>query len=372
MIDQYMTQFQQALGNPWWRAGIIIGAALVIGIILRLVLLPILNRLVGKTSSKIDDHILAKINLTLIRLVVLQAAHLLVRDWIPDTDVVGTVDSLYITLLALFLGKALLDISTILFLHLSEVADKYSWIQDATLPLFKFAFKVVLFGIQTYVIMSAWHINLTSWLASAGVLGIAIGFAAKDTLANFISGIFILVDAPYKVGQYIFIDGQTRGVVTDIGMRSTRLLTNDNVEVTVPNGVIGNSMIINETSGPSTRMRVRVNVGVAYGSDVEQVRNLLMACTEEMNYLEPKQKTVVRFTAMGESSLDFQVLVWTRHPAFRGKVIDILNTRIYQALQEASVEIPFPQRDINIKAWPSATEALPDNLQSEMPPSAPK
>lgn len=352
-----MTQFQQTLTNPWWRAGIIIACAVVLGIALRLILLPVLNRLVGRTQSKVDDKILARFNITLIRLVILQTAHLLIRDLVDDAQVVGLVDSIYITLLALYVGKALLEISNILFQHLSDEGSKVSWIQHSTLPLFKFAFKVILFGVQTYIIMSAWNINLTSWLASAGVLGIAIGFAAKDTLANFISGIFILVDAPYKVGQYIYIDGQTRGVVTDIGMRSTRLLTNDNVEVTVPNGIIGNSMVINESSGPSTKMRVRVMVGVAYGSDVDQVRDILVKCTKEMQYLDPDQKSVVRFTAMGESSLDFQVMVWTRHPAFRGKVIDVLNTRIYKALGEAGIEIPFPQRDINIKAWPSPPSA---------------
>ncbi len=359
-----MVQFDEALVNPWWRAGMVIGGAFLVGILLRLVLVPILNRLASKSQSKIDDKIFARLNVTLIRVLILQAAHLLVRGWISDATVLDFIDSFYVTLLVLYVGKALLDISTITFQHLSEIADKYTWIQHATLPLYKFIFKVVLFAVQTYIIMSAWSINLTSWLASAGVMGIAVGFAAKDTLANFISGIFILVDAPYKVGQYIYIDGQTRGVVTDIGMRSTRLLTNDNVEVTVPNGVIGNSMIINETSGPSTRMRVRVNVGVAYGSDIEQVRELLISCTDEMSYLEPGQKTVVRFTLMGESSLDFQVMVWARHPAFRGKVIDALNTTIYNALAQAGIEIPFPQRDVNLKGWPApAAEQLRDRLQ---------
>ena len=353
MLDQYLAQLDKLLENQWYRTALVIGAAILLGVILRLVLVPILNRLTSKTNSKIDDKIFSRLNITLIRVLILQAAHFLIRGWIFDEHIIGLVDSLYVTLLVLYVGKALLDVSAITFQHLSEVADKYTWIQQATLPLYKFIFKVVLFALQTYIIMSAWEINLTSWLASAGVMGIAIGFAAKDTLANFISGIFILVDAPYKVGQYIYIDGQTRGVVTDIGMRSTRLLTTDNVEVTVPNGVIGNSMIINETSGPSTRMRVRSTVGVAYGSDIEVVRKLLVDCTEGMPYLEPGQNTVVRFIAMGESSLDFQILVWARHPAFRGKVIDALNTRIYIALGEAGIEIPFPQRDVNVKVWPS-------------------
>ncbi len=359
VFDQVLGSLDRIFVDPWLRAGVIISGALVIGVFLRLVVLPILNKVASRSKTKIDDKIFSRLNLTLIRVVVLQAAHLLIRDWVGDAHVEGLIDSLFLTLLVLFVGKALLDISSITFEYLSEVADKYTWIQNSTLPLFKFIFKVVLFAVQTYMIMSAWEINLTSWLASAGVMGIAVGFAAKDTLANFISGIFILVDAPYKVGQYIYIDGQTRGVVTDIGMRSTRLLTNDNVEVTVPNGVIGNSMVINETSGPSSRMRVRVNVGVAYGSDVEQVRQTLVDALREMPYLEKDQQATVRFVAMGESSLDFQVMVWARHPAFRGKVIDGLNTRIYNALGEAGIEIPFPQRDINIRNWPAQGELPP-------------
>ncbi len=354
MLEQYLIQLEASLINPWWRAGIIVFGSILLAIILRLVLVPVLNRLASKTNSKVDDKIFSRINLTLIRVLVLLASQLLVGDWVDDVGVNDFIDSLVLTLLVLFVGKALLEIGTTIFKHLSEVSGKYHWIQESTLPLFKFSFNIALFAVQAYMIMSAWNINLTSWLASAGVMGIAVGFAAKDTLANFISGIFILVDAPYKVGQFIYIDGQTRGVVTDIGMRSTRILTTDNVEVTVPNGVIGNSMIINETSGPSTRMRIRINVGVAYGSDVEQVRELLINCTEGMPYLEPGQKSLVRFAAMGESSLDFQVLVWARHPAFRGKVIDVINTRVYQALCDAGIEIPFPQRDVHVKVWPSA------------------
>jgi hypothetical protein len=100
-------------------------------------------------------------------------------------------------------------------------------------------------------------------------------------------------------------------------MRSTRLLTRDNVEVTVPNAVIGNSMVVNESSGPSPRMRVRVSVGVAYGSDVEQVRELLLACTEDIPRTSKSHAAAVRFKAMGDSALDFQVLVWAEHPQFR-------------------------------------------------------
>jgi len=320
--------------------------------LLRVLVLPLITRLASRTRSKLDDHTFDILNPALLRSVVLVGAHFAFKDFVADPGIDHYADGVIITLLVLIWGKALLGIGVLVFRQLSEVADQYNWIQPATLPLIFFTFKVFIFALQTYLIMAAWNINLTSWLASAGVLGIAIGFAAKDTLANFISGVFILADAPYQVGQYIVVDGQTRGVVTDIGMRSTRLLTRDNVEVTVPNAVIGNSMVINQSSGPSPHMRVRVTVGVAYGSDVDQVRDVLMACTQDLPHTVTEREASIQFILMGESSLDFRVSVWMAHPSYRGRVVDTLNTRIYKALAEAGIEIPFPQRDLHIKSMP--------------------
>jgi small-conductance mechanosensitive channel len=94
-------------------------------------------------------------------------------------------------------------------------------------------------------------------------------------------------------------------------------------------------------------------VSVAYGSDVDQVREILDACATDVPYASDEQAPVIRFRAMGESSLDFQVLAWVKHPVFRGRVVDAINDRVYKALNEAGVEIPFPQRDLHVKSWPS-------------------
>jgi len=354
MPEAISADLQQVIGNPLWRAAIIVGAAFVVGVILRLVLIPILRRMTRRTISRLDDNIVEKIHRALVQVIVVQAAYLLLLDQIRGPELRLILQSIYLTLVVLVVGKALLDIATLVFQHLSLAAEKHAWVQPATLPLYKFALKLVLFGVQTYLIMSVWRVDLTSWLASAGVVGIAVGFAAKDTLANFISGIFILADAPYKVGQFIHVEGQVRGMVTDIGMRSTRILTRDNVEVTVPNGIIGNSMIINETSGPSDRMRLRVDVGVAYGSDVDQVKEVLAQAVEGADYVDHTQPVQVRFVAMGASSLDFQVLVWVINPRFRGLALDTLNTRFYKALLREGIEIPFPQQDVHIKQMPES------------------
>jgi len=356
-VEQINIWLDAYLQNQYWRVAIILGVAIVAALLLRILVMPLLFRLSRKTSLDVDERVLEYLWPAVLRTVILQGVHIATLDFVKIERIDTAISSLTGTLMILIWGRFLNGIGSIVFKKLSANADKYKWIQPQTLPLIQFIFKITLFGLMTYLIMSTWHVNLTSWLASAGVMGIAVGFAAKDTLANFISGVFILMDAPYKVGQYIIIDGDTRGVVTEIGMRSTRLLTRDNVEVTVPNAVIGNAKIINESSGPSPRMRVRVNASVAYGSDVDQVREILLECAKGVPHTSEDQSPVVRFIAMGESSLDFQVLVWVKHPVFRGRVRDEINTRVYKALAAADIVIPFPQRDLYIKQWPSPPQA---------------
>ena len=356
------------LSHPLWRMVAIMAVALVAATALHLIVLPLLQRLTRRTKSDLDDHIFRRLKPALFQTIVLVGVYWALVDYWSQERAQYWIGGTLVTILVLVWGRVFLDVGGLVFHRLSRMADRFAWIQPQTLPLIQFGFKVVIISVQAYFILSAWHVNLTSWLASAGVAGIAVGFAAKDTLANFISGIFILADAPYKVGDYINIDDQTRGVVTDIGMRSTRLLTRDNIEVTLPNAVIGNAKVINESSGPSRAMRVRVNVSVAYGCDVETVREILLGCLKEVPYASRNANAAVRFMAMGESSLDFQLRLWVAEPENRGRVIDILNTRAYQALNEAGIEIPFPQRDLHVKSWPNEA---PNEAPNAAPVPAP-
>jgi len=171
-------------------------------------------------------------------------------------------------------------------------------------------------------------------------------------LANLFSGFFILVDAPYKLGDYINLDSGERGKVTNIGMRSTRLLTRDDIEITLPNAVIANSKISNESGGPHLKMRVRIDVGVAYGCDVDQVCDVLETVAAEhegvLSYPAPR----VRMRAFGASSLDFQLMGWIDDPQDRGRINHELMMSIYKAFGAAGIEIPFPQSDLHIKQLP--------------------
>jgi small-conductance mechanosensitive channel len=161
-----------------------------------------------------------------------------------------------------------------------------------------------------------------------------------------------MADSPYKIGDFVVLDSGERGEVTHIGIRSTRMKTRDDVEVTVPNSVMGNTKIINESGGPYQKFRIRVAVGVAYGSDIDKVREILMdiALNDEEVCADPEPR--VRFRQFGASSLDFELLCWIDQPVLRGRVLDSLNCKVYKRFIEDKIEIPYSKHDLYIKQMP--------------------
>ena len=237
--------------------------------------------------------------------------------------------------------------------RLSASREKSQLIQKSTLPLFSNMAVIIIVAGAIYFLFIAWGINVSAWLASAGIIGLALSFAAKDTLANLFAGVFILADTPYKLGDYIVLDSGERGQVTHIGIRSTRLLTRDDVEITVPNSVMGNAKITNEAGGPSEKHRIRVKVGVAYGSDIDQVREVLEKIAVDNSQVCKIPEPRVRFRNFGNSSLDFELLCWVDMPVLRGQVLDKLYTEIYKEFMKLGIEIPYTKQDVYIKSMPS-------------------
>ena len=241
---------------------------------------------------------------------------------------------------------------------LSRWETRYRFVEPRTLALFQNLSTVLVAGLGIYFLFLAWQIDVTAWLASAGIIGIAVGFAAKDTLANLFSGVFILADAPYKVGDFINLDTGERGQVTQVGLRSTRLLTRDDVEITIPNAVIANAKIVNESGGPWQKERIRIKVGVAYGSDLQAVRAVLIEAATEHPDVCAEPTPRVRFRSFGDSGLDHELLCWIDEPVLRGRVTDALNTAVYDKLNAAGIEIPYPKRDVYLH-WAPGHEPPP-------------
>jgi len=279
-MNQLLTDLQPLLQLPGVRSGLIMAVTVLAAFVSRFVFTRVILVLSRKTATDIDDRMAIVVRGPIFYSIILLGLALMVLDLglMPTAEyfILGVIKT--VALVIWYLGFSRL--ASIVCGALSRSMDRFNWIQPKTLPLFEISSKVIIIGGFSYLLFVSWNIDVTSWVASAGVVGIAVGFAAKDTLANLFAGVFILADTPYQLGDFVNLDNKIRGRVTDIGVRSTRVLTRDDIEVTVPNALIANAQIINEAGGRHLKMRVRVSVFAAYGSDVDQVRDVLLSCVD--------------------------------------------------------------------------------------------
>ncbi len=337
--------------HPWMQAALIVVAALFAALVVDFLVRTILKGLTKRTRSTLDDHVLALVHAPVIWSVLLCGVYLAVKrqGW-SDERVESAARALW-TIVVLLWMVFFLRTSGML-LRSAAGHQRLKVVEARTLPLFDNLAKLLIVAVAGYGLITIWNASPGPWIASAGIAGIAIGFAAQDTLSNFFAGISIIADAPYRVGDYVNLAQGQRGKVVSIGLRSTRILTRDDVEITIPNAVIGNTAIVNESAGPSIKHRVRVAVGVAYGSDLDQVRQVLMeiAGAEEMICTEPEPR--VRFRQFGESGLQLELLGWIPDPELRGRVLDALSSTVYRRFAAEGIEIPYPKRDLYVKEMP--------------------
>lgn len=216
-----------------------------------------------------------------------------------------------------------------------------------------------------YIALTAVGLNLSSLAVVAGAVGIGIGFGLQNIIHNFVSGIIILAERPIALGDRIEVAG-VAGTVTKIRLRSTEIITNDNISIIVPNSDFVTNPVTNWSHG-DTRVEIRVPIGVAYGSDVEKLKTVLLEVAAENAHVLKSPEPTVFFEAFGDSALLFELGVWTstmtHSPSrFRSE----LNFTIERKLRENKIEIPFPQRDLHIKSGSFVLQ----NSQSPNAPSA--
>jgi MscS family membrane protein len=226
-------------------------------------------------------------------------------------------------------------------------AESTSIARDVTRLITRIISFIIIFALF-FNVAEYFGIPVNAVFASAGIAGFAVAMAAKDTLSNLFGGVTIFLDRPFRPGDYIVFDNNERGEVVQIGLRSTRIQTRDDVMITIPNSIITNSRIVNQSS-PNPMFRVRIKIGVAYGSDIRQVEAILVEQVRSNPLAAQQPEPRVRFRRFGDSSLDFELLCWAKRPHDRGRLIHGLNTGIYNALNDAGIEIPFPQRDVHLK-----------------------
>ncbi len=192
-------------------------------------------------------------------------------------------------------------------------------------------------------------IGLSSLALFASVLGIGIGFGLRNIAENFISGLIILAERPIKIGDYIDIDGTLEGQVRQIRARSTTVVTRDNISVIIPNSAFVGGRVTNWSHG-DPRVRLRTVVGVAYGSDTDLVRKALLQVADRHGKVLKKPAPEVQFKNFGDSSLDFELLVWIDDQQDRFRIASDLHFAIDAAFRRLGIEIAFPQLDVHLKS----------------------
>jgi potassium-dependent mechanosensitive channel len=202
-------------------------------------------------------------------------------------------------------------------------------------------------------------LNLSSLTVVLGFLSVGIGFGLQNITANFISGLILLIERPINIGDMVSVEehGNTvLGRVKQVNMRSTEIRTVDNVSIIMPNSHFIENPVTNWSIG-DLRVRIHMNVGVAYGSDVARVTDVLTRVAAEHPDVLEEPQPEVRFLAFGDSSLDFALLAWIGRPGKQWQVQSDLYYAIDAGFRQAGVTIPFPQRDLHVQTSP-ATEQL--------------
>ena len=323
---------------------IILAAAVIVAFLVNFIFENILKNLLKKTKTKLDDKIIAATKSPVFWTVFLLGFYYAVTSLSLSANIQKILTNLLITVGLVIWARAFLKILNIFFSELGKRLDKIGKSSDA-MPFLENLSKVILFVITALVLLSSWGVNITPVLASAGVAGLAVAFAAKDTIANLFGGVSVFLDKPYKVGDYVIIEEKYRGEVIQIGTRSTKIRTRDNVLLTVPNSVMVTNAVINET-GFNPKLRIRIPLGVSYNEDLDKVERVLVDTLKKHPKVLASPAPRVRFRQFGDSAVELEVLGVIKTPPERGVTIHELIKKIHKRFKKEGIEIPYPHREV--------------------------
>lgn len=334
------------------------GAVIVFGILFALVARTFVRWLeskAGETETKWANIIIAAVGTPAQVAIVFVAIHFAITrfDVLPPS-LQFLLDPNYATSFYILIGAWILSsfLHDILRTYGRELAEKSeSDTDDRLVDLLELVVRYVIWFAAIMAILSVFEVNITPFLAGAGIAGLAVALAAQDLISNFFGGAIITVDKPFRVGDRVKIDNYY-GDVISVGTRSTRLRTLDYQIVTIPNNKITSSIIVNYAE-PDVKLRITISVSVAYGSSPEKVKKTLLEIAGDVikntDHLidDPAPKTF--FVEMTDSNLKFILYVWAKKYNLPDEVKDAINSRIIARFAEEGIEIPFPQMEVRLK-----------------------
>jgi len=327
--------------------------AIVISYIVWLILLRILAVFEKKIQKTDNIQINTRI-FRVIRRAVFYGVILATGTYLIKLFAIGLLEKIFHSLMIILLATPVKDGLLIVLEYIQKnIVDRTKTkVDDVIFDLLDKFSGAIIYATAVILALDVLGMNVMPFIAGAGVAGIAIGFAAKDTLSNLIAGVLLIIDRPFEIGDRIEVwsapsGSATWGDVIDIGLRATKIKTTDHIIIIIPNNEIMKRDIVNYTS-ISTKIRVRINVGVAYDADIEKAKDLIKDVAGEAAWIskEPPPKVVVR--NFGESSVDLQLRVWIDNARKRMDTISYITDKVKAAFDKNGIEIPYPKRDITI------------------------
>ena len=361
----------------WWDAvatyvgprllpslGVIVVAGLLF-LVAGWVLRRVESRLAQRTRTDIDDEFVRSLRKGIRLTVVAWAAWLLVSQWIPvlgaetpddgwqayETQPYHWVWGVWIVLIFVPVSSFVGQLLTVFESRIMARTD--TALDETALPMVNRFVRVLVVAVGVLLAMPTVGLEITPLLAGAGVVGLALSLAAKDTLSNLIAGVLLIMDRPFQVGDRIELwnapnETGTWGDVIEIGIRATKIRNPDNLVVVVPNNEIMQRDIINYTmSGQDIRLRIPFSV--AYESDIERAKVLLIQAALEVKGVKPDPAPIVIVRGFGPAEVNLQLRVWILEARNRRRIADEITGIVLEAFAREGVEIPYPKRELYIK-----------------------
>lgn len=318
--------------------------------IVRYVLIRWAPRFTSFTATDLDDRILARVTPPICLLVMMAGMYFSVSSLpVPDRAKIVSSGIVFIACVAIMTNIGYRTLNELLA-WFAERHDERLGISDTRqfLPLLQKLVTIFLIGSALIVILKHFNYDILSLVTALGIGSLAIGMAAKDTLANMISGFTLMIDRPFRIGDRIQLAGGQFGDVVDIGLRSTKIKTMDNTLLIIPNSDLCNSTVIN-MAFPDNRTKGRINVGVAYGSDVDRVKAILVDTALGVPEVMRDPRPEAYFTGFGDSALNMSLFFWVENYPRVFPVTDLINTQILGRFANEGISIPFPTRSIHVE-----------------------
>ncbi len=345
------------LENQYVRAIIILLFVILVVRPLVFSLEKIAKLLTRKTQTDLDDKFLARAYKPAAVLVIIAGIFLALNELTLSEGIRTALHNILFTTMVVVVAYVIYSFLDILLSHAMNTAHiAENATRKSMLGLFLSVIKVLAVIFAVLYALTIWGIAIGPFLAGLGIAGLAVALALQPTLSNIFSGIALILDQSVREGDQIYLDESTRGTVQKVGFRSTKIVNFDNELIIVPNSKLADAKIQNNAL-PDPKARVVIIFTVAYGSNIEHVKKLILKQILSLKHVSKKPEPMVRFTQMQSSALEFKAYYHVGSYLDRMESIDEANTKIYNALNKEGISIPYPQLDVHLHHGSASTNS---------------